>query len=142
MESSGTTIGKGISIHGEVSGEEDFFFDGDLEGSITLKGKRLTLGPNANVHADIVAGDLVVLGRVEGTAQIECRAELKQSAVFIGDLSAVRLSIDDAAVISGRIDLARGPETRSAEIPKVPVALEHEVMMEESEAVYDEAVSA
>jgi cytoskeletal protein CcmA (bactofilin family) len=67
MNSSGTVIGKGICIRGEVTGEEDFFLDGVLEGNITLTGKRLTVGANGVIHADIVAGDLVVFGRVEGS---------------------------------------------------------------------------
>jgi len=40
MNSSGTVIGKGICIRGEVTGEEDFFLDGVLEGNITLTGQR------------------------------------------------------------------------------------------------------
>jgi len=68
-----------------VTGEEDFFLDGVLEGNITLTGKRLTVGANGVIHADIVAGDLVVFGRVEGSVKASGRAELKHSAVFIGE---------------------------------------------------------
>ena len=75
MNSSGTVIGKGICIRGEVSGEEDFFLDGVLEGNITLTGKRLTVGANGVIHADIVAGDLVVFGRVEGSVKASGRAD-------------------------------------------------------------------
>jgi hypothetical protein len=95
MNSSGTVIGKGICIRGEVSGEEDFFLDGVLEGNITLTDKRLTVGANGVIHADIIAGDLVVFGRVEGSVKSSGRAELKHSAVFIGDIAAARLSIED-----------------------------------------------
>jgi len=77
MNSSGTVIGKGICIRGEVTGEEDFFLDGVLEGNITLTGKRLTVGANGVIHADIVAGDMVVFGRVEGSVKASGRAELR-----------------------------------------------------------------
>lgn len=118
MSASGTTLGKGISIRGDITGDEDFFFDGDLEGSITLKEKRLTVGPNAHVLANIVTGDLVVFGRVEGTAKVGSRAELRQSAAFVGDLAAARLSIEDSAAIEGRVDLSCSPG-----VPKPPATV-------------------
>jgi cytoskeletal protein CcmA (bactofilin family) len=105
MNSSGTVIGKGICIRGEVSGQEDFFLDGVLEGNIDVTGKRLTVGANGVIHADIVTGDLVVFGRVEGSVKATGRAELKHSAVFIGDISAARLSIEDNATLQGYVDL-------------------------------------
>lgn len=135
MNSSGTTIGKGISIRGEISGDEDFFFDGNLDGSITLKEKRLTVGPNARIQADIVTGDLVVFGRVEGTARVGSRAELKHSADFIGNLSAARLLIEDNAAIAGRVDLSGGVSE-----PKAPVAVDRLPIEEVAEAELSEAV--
>src|ERR1700753_2802070 len=138
MNSSGTVIGKGICIRGEVTGEEDFFLDGVLEGNITLTGKRLTVGANGVIHADIVAGDLVVFGRVEGSVKASGRAELKHSAVFVGDISASRLSIEDNATLQGYVDL-----TEAAQPPKKePVAQKEPEPEESAEYVeqYSEAV--
>lgn len=103
---SGTVIGKGICVRGEVTGEEDFFIDGVLEGNISLPGRRLTVGANSVVHADIVAGDVVVFGRVEGSVKASGRAELKHTAIFTGDIAAVRLSIEDNAALQGYVELA------------------------------------
>jgi cytoskeletal protein CcmA (bactofilin family) len=127
MNSSGTVIGKGICIRGEVNGEEDFFLDGVLEGNITLAGKRLTVGPNGVIHADIVAGDLVVFGRVEGSVKASGRAELKHSAVFVGDISAARLSIEDNATLQGYVDLSE-----ATQVPKKEPVAQKEVESEES----------
>jgi len=135
MNSSGTVIGKGICIRGEVSGEEDFFLDGVLEGNITLTGKRLTVGVNGVVHADIVAGDLVVFGRVEGSVKASGRAELKHSAVFAGDISAGRLSIEDNATLQGYVDLSESGQ----QVKKKPMAQEPEEASEYIEQ-YSEAV--
>ena len=106
MNGSGAVIGKGICIRGEVTGDEDLFLDGVLEGNISLTNKRLTVGANGVVHADILAGDLVVFGRVEGSVKAGGRAELKHSAVFVGDISAARLSIEDNASLRGYVDLS------------------------------------
>ena len=113
MSNTGTVIGKGICIRGEISGAEDFFLDGMIEGNITLEEKRLTIGPNGLAQADIVTGDLVVFGRVEGTVKASSRAELKRTACFTGDLIASRLSIEDNASMQGNVDL-----TQSVTIPK------------------------
>jgi cytoskeletal protein CcmA (bactofilin family) len=128
--SSGTVIGKGICIRGEVSGEEDFFLDGVLEGNITLTGKRLTVGANGVIHADIVAGDLVVFGRVEGSVKASGRAELKHSAVFVGDISATRLSIEDNATLQGYVDLSEGAHPPK----KQPAAQKQQAKPEPAEA--------
>jgi cytoskeletal protein CcmA (bactofilin family) len=144
MNSSGTVIGKGICIRGEVSGEEDFFLDGVLEGNITLTGKRLTVGANGVIHADIVAGDLVVFGRVEGSVKAAGRAELKHSAVFIGDISATRLSIEDNATLQGYVDLTESAAPAKKEgAPKkqaAAAAAETEEAPQEYAEQYSEAV--
>jgi cytoskeletal protein CcmA (bactofilin family) len=137
MNSSGTVIGKGICIRGEVSGEDDFFLDGVLEGNITLAGKRLTVGANGVLHADIVAGDLVVFGRVEGSVKATGRAELKHSAVFIGDISAARLSIEDNATLQGYVDLTEAQQPAK----KAPVAPKQVVATEEASEEYVEQFS-
>jgi cytoskeletal protein CcmA (bactofilin family) len=139
MNSSGTVIGKGICIRGEVSGQDDFFLDGVLEGNITLTGKRLTVGANGVVHADIIAGDLVVFGRVEGSLKATGRAELKHSAVFIGDIAAARLSIEDNATLQGYVDLTEAVTPAKKE----PLAAKAEPAAEEASEYaeqYSEAV--
>ncbi len=61
-----TVIGKSVTIRGELSGKEDLYMDGTIEGTITLSDSRLTIGPNARVQADLDARDVVIHGRVDG----------------------------------------------------------------------------
>lgn len=138
MNNTGTVIGKGICIRGEISGAEDFFLDGMIEGNITLDEKRLTIGPNGLAQADIVTGDLVVFGRVEGSVKASSRAELKRTASFTGDLVASRLSIEDSATMQGFVDL-----TQPAPTPKkapAPAAVEITEEFESVEPEYSEAI--
>ena len=44
-------IGKSVSIKGELSGSEDIYIDGQVEGSVQLGEGNLTVGPNGRVHA-------------------------------------------------------------------------------------------
>jgi cytoskeletal protein CcmA (bactofilin family) len=100
-----TVIGKSVVVRGELSGNEDLYLDGDLEGTITLTESRLTIGPNARVVADLKVRDLVVLGNLKGNVHASGRIELRKSAVVSGDIFASRLSIEESAVIQGRVEL-------------------------------------
>jgi cytoskeletal protein CcmA (bactofilin family) len=118
-----TVIGKSVTIRGDLSGKEDLYMDGDIEGTITLQESSLTVGPNAHVVADIQARDVIVLGRVSGNLQATGRVELRHSASVQGDISAARLSIEDNAVLKGRVELKSSdavPSDRSQTSPSVP----------------------
>jgi cytoskeletal protein CcmA (bactofilin family) len=101
-----TVVGKSVTIRGEVSGKEEMYMDGIFEGTITLPENRLTVGPNARVKADLVAGDVVIYGLVEGNIRAAGRIELRDSAVVKGDIVAERLSIEENASMKGRVELS------------------------------------
>jgi len=103
-----TIIGKSVTIRGELSGKEDLYMDGDIEGTITLLDASLTVGPNARVVANIQARDVIVLGKVSGNLQAAGRVELRQTASVQGDIFAARLSIEDNALLKGRVELKSG----------------------------------
>ncbi|HEV2464955.1 MAG TPA: polymer-forming cytoskeletal protein [Acidobacteriaceae bacterium] len=105
--SEGTTasIGKSVQIFGELKGSEDLVVDGTIEGTITLSGSRLTIGPNAHVKANVSARDVVILGTLNGDINASGRVELRAGANLKGDIHAARLSIEENAVLSGKVDL-------------------------------------
>ncbi|MEO8870566.1 MAG: polymer-forming cytoskeletal protein, partial [Granulicella sp.] len=69
------TIGKSLVIKGELSGSESLYIDGKVEGAITLPGNRVTVGRNGQVAANIVAREVVVLGKVRGNVQASDRVD-------------------------------------------------------------------
>jgi cytoskeletal protein CcmA (bactofilin family) len=108
-----TVIGKSVVIRGDLSGNEDLYMDGDIEGSITLAESQLTVGPNARVHADINVRDIVVFGHLTGNVKATGRVDLRQSAFVSGDILAGRLSIEESAVLKGRVELKGSAEGKS-----------------------------
>jgi cytoskeletal protein CcmA (bactofilin family) len=102
------SIGKSVQIRGEVKGSEDLLVDGVVEGTITLSESRLTIGPNAHVEANVSARDVVLLGTLNGDIQASGRVELRAGANLKGDIRAARLSIEENAVFSGKVDLVQG----------------------------------
>lgn len=112
-------IGKSVIIRGELSGSEDLFLDGEVEGSIELKGHSLTIGPNGHIHANIHAQEVVIHGRVEGNIRGTERVELKKSAVLSGDIFTQRIMIEDGAFFKGAIDIQK-PEAKVEVKPAPP----------------------
>jgi cytoskeletal protein CcmA (bactofilin family) len=113
----GAHIGKSVIVKGELSGSEDLYLDGEVEGSIELKGHSLTIGPNGRVRANIQARDVVVQGKVDGNVCGTDRVELKKSALLVGDIVTQRIVIEDGAFFKGGIDIQKQsakPEAKAA----------------------------
>ncbi|HKF49203.1 MAG TPA: polymer-forming cytoskeletal protein [Terracidiphilus sp.] len=107
VENAAARIGKSIVIRGEVKGAEDLVIDGRVEGTVQLAENRLTVGPNANVAADLSARDVLVMGKVQGNLVASGRVELRAGCVVEGDVRAYRLAIEDNAVLRGKVDLTQ-----------------------------------
>jgi cytoskeletal protein CcmA (bactofilin family) len=99
------SIGKSVSIKGELSGSEDVYVDGQLEGRVDLVGNSLTVGPNGHVHANIVAKTVTVAGTLDGNIQASERTELRKTAVVNGDVQTRRIAIEEGAYFKGRLEI-------------------------------------
>lgn len=107
VENTPARIGKTVVIRGDVTGGEDLTIDGRVEGTVKLAENRLTIGPNGNVAADLMAKDVLILGQVKGNVVANGRVELRAGCVVEGDLRAVRLAMEDNAVFRGKVDLTQ-----------------------------------
>ena len=105
-------LGKTVVIRGEVKGSEDLVIDGHVEGAITLAENRLTIGPNADVLADLSAHDVLVQGKLKGNIVATGRVELRAGSAVEGDVRALRLAIEDNAVFRGKVDLTQGAKAK------------------------------
>jgi cytoskeletal protein CcmA (bactofilin family) len=103
----GAKIGKSVVIRGELSGSEDLYVDGSVEGKIELRNHSLTIGPNGKVKADISAKTVVVQGKLDGTVNATEQVELRKSAVMNGDLTTQRIAIEEGAFLKGKVDIQR-----------------------------------
>jgi cytoskeletal protein CcmA (bactofilin family) len=115
-----TVIGKSVTIRGELTGNEDLYMDGDVEGSVTLREHGLTVGPNSHVLGDIHVKDLIVFGTVTGNLHATGKVDIRHSAVMQGDIFCGRLSIEENATVMGKVN-PTGSEQRqglSAEATK------------------------
>ena len=109
-------IGKSLKLKGEITGSEDLYIDGEVEGTVELKGNSLTVGPNGNVHADVSARSITILGRLQGNVKVGERTEIRKTGSFGGELLTAQIVIEDGAVFRGSIDIVK-PGQNAANTP-------------------------
>ncbi len=114
-------ISQGIKIKGEITGSEDLFVDGPVEGKINIANGSLTIGPNGTVKADVVAREVVVRGRVEGKIAGKERVQLWSTGQVNGEIQTQRLAIEDGAVLRGKVETGK-PVEKSEERNSAPTA--------------------
>ncbi len=99
-------VGGSIHIRGEIQGQEDLFLDGEIEGNIRLPGQRLVIGPNARIHGQILAREVLVQGKVQGNIQAQNRLEIQRTGWVQGELHISRIAIEDGAYFKGSVEIA------------------------------------
>ena len=100
-------ISQGIRIKGEITGSEDLFVDGPVEGKLNLANGSLTVGPNGTVKADVVAREVIVRGRIEGKIAGRERVQLWSTGHVTGEVQTQRLAIEDGAVLRGKVETGK-----------------------------------
>jgi cytoskeletal protein CcmA (bactofilin family) len=100
-------VSQGIKIKGELTGSEDLFIDGFVDGKVNLSNSVLTVGPNATVKAEITARELVVRGRAEGKFTASERVQIWHTARVHGDIKAERISIEEGAELHGKLEAGK-----------------------------------
>ena len=103
-------ISQGIKIKGELSGSEDLFVDGVLEGKLNLStNSSLTVGPNGHVKADVTAREVIVRGKIDGKVTGRDRVQLWSTGQVTGEVTTDRLAIEDGALLRGKVEAGRQP---------------------------------
>jgi cytoskeletal protein CcmA (bactofilin family) len=122
--SSQAQIGKSLQLKGEITGSEDLLIDGEVEGTVELKDNNLTIGPNGNVHADVQAKSITILGRLQGNVRAGDRVEIRKTGSLEGDLATARIIIEDGAVFRGSIDILQPGRQDADRMPAAQPAKE------------------
>ncbi len=108
------TIGQSVHINGEITGQEDLFIDGRVQGKIVVKGHNLTIGSNGRVDAEVQAKAVMISGEVTGNVTADDRVEISPSGSVRGDISAPRVALADGSSFKGSIDMGRKSEPVAA----------------------------
>jgi cytoskeletal protein CcmA (bactofilin family) len=98
-------LGKSVVIKGELSGSEDLTLYGQMEGSIKLPNHTLTIGPHADIKAQVSARSVVIMGAVTGNVTAGERVEIGATGSVTGDISSPRLAIADGGCFRGKVEM-------------------------------------
>ena len=123
-------LGSSLHVKGEISGDEDLYIDGTVEGLVHLDERRLTVGATAKLTADVIAGEVIVYGSVKGNVRAKGKIEIKKDGSVNGDLTTAQIFIEDGAYFKGSIEIEKsvGMEgdknalSRTASAPNTPTA--------------------
>jgi len=108
--STGTVIGPGLVIEGEITGDEPLTIEGDVKGSVVIT-DAVSVSGSATVEAAVQARTLRVGGALVGNVAASERVEVTSEGRLTGDVRAPRVSIADGATFKGHIDMnAEEPE--------------------------------
>ena len=100
-------LGPSLHIKGEIYGSEDLLIDGSFEGIVQLEKQKLMLGATSRVKADIIAGDVIVSGNLQGNVRAKSRIEIKKDGSVTGDLTTPQIAIEDGACFKGSIEIEK-----------------------------------
>jgi cytoskeletal protein CcmA (bactofilin family) len=114
-------IGPSIEIQGTLTGGEDLFIEGKIDGKIELRQHGVTIGKSGRVHADVEGRTIVVMGEVEGDLCGEEQIILRQSSTVRGNLFAPRITLEDGARFKGSIDMNPQSAAENGKAPRPPL---------------------
>ena len=115
-------LGSSLHVKGEISGNEDLDIDGAVEGLIHIAEGKLTVGATAKLTADIIAGEVIVYGSVNGNVRGKGKIEIKKDGSVNGDLTTAQIIIADGAYFKGSIEIEKSAEKEGDKNVSSPTA--------------------
>jgi len=100
-------MGRSVRLTGELRASEDLTVDGHLEGQIELPDHVLTIGPNADIKANLVARVITIFGSVTGNVTARDKVEIRRGGSLQGNVTSARIAIQDGAHVCGNVEMER-----------------------------------
>ena len=100
VEAALSIVAAGMKITGDVDTSGVLKVDGEINGSIT-GARQVLLGRGGTVRGNVVAGEVVVGGHVEGAVSATERLELQVTATINGDIETRSIVVLEGARING-----------------------------------------
>ena len=115
-------ISAGLKVIGNLESEDDIQINGRVEGDV--RSRTLTILENAQVVGSVAADTVHIFGSVRGQV-MGTLVKIAQSGQIEGDIAYQRISIEEGAVLEGRVSRisnagkpATAPAAKPATAPK------------------------
>lgn len=104
----GTIIGPSVKVEGDLNANGNIIIEGSVSGNITTD-KDITIGQNANIIADVKAGNATIAGQVKGSLNVTGHLSIQSSAKINGDIKTSTIAIESGAQINGMLNMGSDP---------------------------------
>jgi cytoskeletal protein CcmA (bactofilin family) len=109
-------MGEDTVFNGSLNFDGTVRIDGKFEGQV-LTDDTLIIGEKGNVIAEISAGTIICMGRIEGTLKASKKVEIHANSRVIGNIKSPALHIELGGVLDGTCDMTR-KETKNTGLVK------------------------
>jgi len=109
----GSVLGPTLRFKGELTAGEDLLIEGQIIGTIKHS-RRLTIGKQGHVKAQIEGHIVSIAGTVEGDVQAQTSVAVMETGRLSGDIRAPSVSIVDGADFSGNVIMDTSKRARGA----------------------------
>jgi cytoskeletal protein CcmA (bactofilin family) len=93
-------ISPGMIITGNISSQGSIRVDGNIEGTLDVKGDMI-LGEKGTVKGDVKAANLILAGKLEGNVAALERLEITSSGVMMGEVTCSVMTIEEGGILEG-----------------------------------------
>jgi cytoskeletal protein CcmA (bactofilin family) len=114
-------VGQSVIFTGTLVSSEDMTIDGHVEGTIEVREHGLTIGPHADIRADMMAKVVTIHGAVIGNVTASFKIDIRETGRVEGDIIAPRIVVAEGGVLHGRIITTR--EADEAPPPRASLAV-------------------
>lgn len=104
-------LGPGSRVEGKLAFEGSVQIDGHVKGEIDAK-DTVTIGDKAVINAQVVAGTVIVKGKINGDVIARKRIELQSPARLVGNITTPSLVIHEGVVFEGNCSMGAGAEAK------------------------------
>lgn len=116
-----TIVGPGTKIKGDIVSKGTVRIEGEVEGRIECE-DTVVIHESGSVKADIVGGQVIISGTVEGNTSAHERLEITNQAKVIGNITAPRISIAEGVIFEGQCTMKAPGQAPSAKPVQMPAA--------------------
>ncbi|MGA7225780.1 MAG: polymer-forming cytoskeletal protein, partial [Candidatus Acidiferrales bacterium] len=108
---SSSTIGAGLKIRGDISGNSNLVIEGDVQGKVQMTNGRVTVAASGHVNADIEASEISIDGHVQGNLMATENVRLGATSHVQGSILTRRIAIEDGASLRGKVEMIRASDS-------------------------------
>ncbi len=99
-----TVVGPSVKIQGDLNSEGNIKIEGQVAGKVQTS-QSVFVMPGAKIAADVLAGNAMIGGDVQGNLKISGHLVLQGTAKITGDITCQVLRIEDGAQFSGKCSM-------------------------------------